>query len=142
MTITNPKLYKAGLKVRRQVLGSEYVDPQIELSKKDPFVAAIQDMVTEYCWGYGWSRPGLPKKTRSMLNLAMFVALGKPNELRAHVRGALTNGVTKKEIVEVLIQGTIYCGIPAGVDAFRNAREAIEAWEKDKRAKQRKKRKR
>ncbi len=99
-------------------------------------------MVTEYCWGYGWSRPGLPKKTRSMLNLAMFVALGKPHELRVHVRGALTNGVTKKEIVEILIQGTIYCGIPAGVDAYRNAREAIEAWEKDKRAKRRKKRKR
>ena len=141
MTITNQKLYDSGLKIRRAVLGPEYVDPNIELAKKDPFTAAIQDMVTEYCWGYGWSRPGLPRKTRSMLNLAMFVALGKPNELRAHVRGALTNGVTKKEIIEILIQGTIYCGIPAGVDAFRNAREAIDAWEKDKRAKQRKKRK-
>jgi 4-carboxymuconolactone decarboxylase len=141
MAITNQKLYDSGLKIRRAVLGPEYVDPNIELAKKDPFTAAIQDMVTEYCWGYGWSRPGLPRKTRSMLNLAMFVALGKPNELRAHVRGALTNGVTKKEIIEILIQGTIYCGIPAGVDAFRNAREAIDAWEKDKRAKQRKKRK-
>jgi 4-carboxymuconolactone decarboxylase len=141
MTITNQKLYDSGLKIRRAVLGPEYVDPNIELAKKDPFTAAIQDMVTEYCWGYGWSRPGLPRKTRSMLNLAMFVALGKPNELRAHVRGALTNGVTKKEIIEILIQGTIYCGIPAGVDAFRNAREAIDAWEKDNRAKQRKKRK-
>ena len=141
MTITNQKLYDSGLKIRRAVLGPEYVDPNIELAKKDPFTAAIQDMVTEYCWGYGWSRPGLPRKTRSMLNLAMFVALGKPNELRAHVRGALTNGVTKKEIIEILIQGTIYCGIPAGVDAFRNAREAIDAWEKDKRTKQRKKRK-
>jgi len=141
MTITNQKLYDSGLKIRRAVLGPEHVDPNIELAKKDPFTAAIQDMVTEYCWGYGWSRPGLPRKTRSMLNLAMFVALGKPNELRAHVRGALTNGVTKKEIIEILIQGTIYCGIPAGVDAFRNAREAIDAWEKDKRAKQRKKRK-
>ena len=141
MAITNQKLYDSGLKIRRAVLGPEYVDPNIELAKKDPFTAAIQDMVTEYCWGYGWSRPGLPRKTRSMLNLAMFVALGKPNELRAHVRGALTNGVTKKEIIEILIQGTIYCGIPAGVDAFRNAREAIDAWEKDKRAKQRKKQK-
>ena len=130
MTVTNKKLYDSGLKVRRAVLGAEYVDPQIELAKKDPVMGAIQDMVTEYCWGYGWTRPGLPKKTRSMLNLAMFVALAKPNELRAHVRGALRNGVTKKEIVEVLIQGTIYCGIPAGVDAFRNAREAIAEVEK------------
>ncbi len=141
MTITNRKLYDSGLKVRRAVLGAEYVDPQIELAKKDPVIGAIQDMVTEYCWGYGWTRPGLSKKTRSMLNLAMFVALAKPNELRAHVRGALNNGVTKKEIVEVLIQGTIYCGIPAGVDAFRNAHAAMDEWDQQKRATRRTKRK-
>jgi 4-carboxymuconolactone decarboxylase len=141
MTVTNKKLYDSGLKVRRAVLGAEYVDPQIELAKKDPVMGAIQDMVTEYCWGYGWTRPGLSKKTRSMLNLAMFVALAKPNELRAHVRGALRNGVTKKEIVEVLIQGTIYCGIPAGVDAFRNARAAMDEWDQQQRAGRRGKRK-
>ena len=137
MTIRNRKLYDDGLKVRRAVLGGKYVDPQIELAKTDPVVGAIQDMVTEYCWGYGWSRPGLTRKVRSMLNLAMFVALAKPNELRAHVRGALNNGVTKKEIVEVLIQGTVYCGIPAGVDAFRNARQAMDEWDQEKRAKRR-----
>ncbi len=141
MTITNKKLYDSGLKVRRAVLGAEYVDPQVARAKTDPVMGAIQDMVTEYCWGYGWTRPGLSKKTRSMLNLAMFVALAKPNELRAHVRGALRNGVTKKEIVEVLIQGTIYCGIPAGVDAFRNARAAMDEWDEQQRAARRGKRK-
>ncbi len=139
MTITNKKLYSEGLKVRRAVLGAEYVDPQIEKAKTDPMTAAIQDMVTEYCWGYGWTRPGLPRKIRSMLNLAMFVALAKPNELRAHVRGALRNGVTKKEIIEVLIQGTVYCGIPAGVDAFRNARQAMDEWDEEQKAKRRSK---
>ncbi len=137
MTITNKKLYNEGLKVRRAVLGKKYVDPMIELAKSDTLVEAMQDMVTEYCWGYGWTRPGLPRKIRSMLNLAMFVALAKPHELRAHVRGALRNGVTKKEIVEVLIQGTIYCGIPAGVDAFRNARQAMDEWDQEKRARRR-----
>lgn len=141
MTITNKKLYESGLKVRRAVLGAEYVDPQVELGRTDPVMGAIQDMVTEYCWGYGWTRPGLSRKTRSMLNLAMFVALAKPNELRAHVRGALRNGVTKKEIVEVLIQGTIYCGIPAGVDAFRNARAAMDEWDEQQKAARRAKRK-
>ncbi len=139
MTIRNKKLYDAGLKVRREVLGGEYVDPQIERARKNPVAGAIQDMVTEYCWGYGWTRPGLSRKIRSMLNLAMFVALAKPNELRAHVRGALTNGVTKKEIVEVLIQGTIYCGIPAGVDAFRNAQQAFDEWDEAKKAARKKK---
>ena len=141
MTITNKKLYDSGLKVRRAVLGAECVDPQVELGRTDPVMGAIQDMVTEYCWGYGWTRPGLSRKTRSMLNLAMFVALAKPNELRAHVRGALRNGVTKKEIVEVLIQGTIYCGIPAGVDAFRNARAAMDEWDEQQKAARRAKRK-
>ncbi len=141
MTVTNKKLYDSRLKERRAVLGAEYVDPQIELAKTDPVMGAIQDMVTEYCWGYGWTRPGLSRKTRSMLNLAMFVALAKPNELRAHVRGALRNGVTTKEIVEVLIQGTIYCGIPAGVDAFRNARAAMDEWDEQQGAARRGKRK-
>ena len=133
MTITNRKLYEGGLKVRRQVLGAEYVDPNMAAAEKDPAARAIQDMVNEYCWGYGWTRPGLPRKTRSMLNLVLLMALGKPNELKAHVRGARRNGVTKKEIIEILIHGTIYCGIPAGVDAFRNAREALDQWDAEQR---------
>jgi 4-carboxymuconolactone decarboxylase len=129
---TNPKLYEEGLKVRREVLGAAYVDPQIERAKSDPFVAAIQDMVTEYCWGYGWTRPGLDRKTRSMLNLAMLTALGKPQELKAHTRGAIKNGLTEEQIMEVLLHATIYCGIPAGVDAFRSAKEALDDLKKSK----------
>jgi 4-carboxymuconolactone decarboxylase len=129
---TNPKLYEEGLKVRREVLGAQYVDPQIERAKADPFVAAIQDMVTEYCWGYGWTRPGLDRKTRSMLNLAILTALGKPHELKAHTRGAIKNGLTEEQIMEVLLHATIYCGIPAGVDAFRNAKEALDELKKSK----------
>lgn len=132
MTKTNDKLYETGLKIRREVLGAQWVDPQVERAKKDDFVAAIQDMVTEYCWGYGWGRPGLDRKTRSMLNLAMLTALGKMTELKAHVRGAITNGCTVEEIREVLVHATVYCGIPAGVDAFRHAKEALDAIEKEK----------
>ncbi len=125
--MSNTKLYEEGLKVRREVLGAEWVDPQMEKAASDPFTEAIQDMVTEYCWGYGWTRPGLDRKTRSMLNLALLTSLGKMTELKGHVRGAIQNGCTKEEIMEVLLHATIYCGIPAGVDAFRNAKEALDA---------------
>ncbi|NIR29057.1 MAG: gamma carboxymuconolactone decarboxylase [Gammaproteobacteria bacterium] len=121
------ELYEKGLAVRREVLGSEWVDPLIEEAQSDSFAAAIQDIVTEYCWGYGWTRPGLDRKTRSLLNLAILTSLGKVKELKAHTRGALRNGCTVEEIRETLIHATIYCGIPAGVDAFRSAREALEA---------------
>ena len=132
MAISNQETYDKGLKIRREVLGSEYVDPNIEKGKEDDFYGAMQDVATEYCWGMGWGREGvLDRKTRSMLNLAMLTALGKPAELKAHTRGALRNGVTVEEIREVLIHATVYCGIPAGVDAFRNAKEAIDAWEAD-----------
>jgi len=132
MAISNQNTYDKGLKIRREVLGAAYVDPNIEKSKANDFDGAIQDVVTEYCWGMGWGREGvLDRKTRSMLNLAMLTALGKPHELKAHTRGALRNGVTIEEIREVLIHATVYCGIPAGVDAFRNAKEAIDAWEAD-----------
>ena len=127
--MSNSELYEAGLKVRREVLGDEWVDPNMEKAKSDDFTAAIQDMVNEYCWGYGWTREGLDRKTRSMLNLAMLTALGKMTELKGHVRGAIRNGCTVDEIKEVLLHATIYCGIPAGVDAFRNAREALDAME-------------
>lgn len=132
MAISNKETYEKGLKIRREVLGAEYVDPNIAKSKENDFDGAIQDVVTEYCWGMGWGREGaLDRKTRSLLNLVMLTALGKPNELKAHTRGALRNGVTVEEIREALIHATVYCGIPAGVDAFRNAKEAIDAWEAD-----------
>jgi 4-carboxymuconolactone decarboxylase len=127
MTKTNDALYETGLKIRRDVLGAQWVDPQLEKAKSDPFTAAIQDMVTEYCWGYGWGQGCLDRKTRSMLNLAILTALGKMTELKAHVRGALHNGCTEEEIKDVLVHATIYCGIPAGVDAFRHAKEALDA---------------
>jgi 4-carboxymuconolactone decarboxylase len=132
MAISNQDTYDKGLNIRREVLGSQYVDPNIAKSKENDFDGAIQDVVTEYCWGMGWGREGvLDRKTRSMLVLAMLTALGKPNELKAHTRGALRNGVTVEEIRELLIHATVYCGIPAGVDAFRNAKEAIDAYEAD-----------
>lgn len=115
--------FEKGLKVRRSVLGSEYVDGS--LSRADEFMMGFQEITTEWCWGYAWTRPGLERKTRSMLNLAMLTALGKPAELKLHVKGALNNGVTVEEIKEILIHATVYCGIPAGLDAFKAAHEVL-----------------
>jgi 4-carboxymuconolactone decarboxylase len=112
--------------MRRKVLGDAYVDPQLEAGKDDPLWGAIQDAATELAWGHIWTRPGLDPKVRSMLNLGMLTALGKMPELRTHVRGAIRNGVTKEEIIEVLLQATIYCGFPSGIDAFRAARDVIK----------------
>lgn len=116
--------YDEGLQIRREVLGAEYVDSAISASS--PFGEAFQVLVTEWCWGSIWSRPGLERKTRSMLNIAMLAALNKPAELRLHVRGALTNGVTIEEIKEILLQVTIYCGVPAGLEAFKIADKVIQ----------------
>ena len=133
MAISNQDTYEKGLEIRREVLGDAYVDPNIAKGKADDFHGAIQDVVTEYCWGMGWGREGaLDRKTRSMLTLVMLTALGKPAELKAHTRGALRNGATVEELRELFIHATVYCGIPAGVDAFRNAKEAIDAWEAEK----------
>jgi 4-carboxymuconolactone decarboxylase len=118
------EVYEKGLAIRRDVLGAEYVDNAIK--NADAFNGPLQELVTEYCWGAVWGRPGLPKKTRSMLNLAMLTALNRPHELKLHVRGALKNGVSREEITEVLLQAAIYCGVPAAVDAFRTAREALK----------------
>jgi len=120
----NKEVYDKGLAIRREVLGAEYVDNAIKTA--DAFNRPLQELVTEYCWGAVWGRPGLPKKTRSMLNLAMLTALNRPHELKSHVRGALRNGVSREEICEVLLQAAIYCGVPAAVDAFRTAREALK----------------
>lgn len=121
------ELYDDGLVVRRAVLGDEYVDRA--LKNADPFNKPLQDLVSEYCWGWIWTRKGLPRKTRSMINLAMLSCLNRPHELKIHVQGALRNGCTKEEIQEVLLQVAVYAGVPAGVDAFRNAREAIAEYE-------------
>lgn len=120
----NEELFERGLEIRKAVLGAEFVEKSI--ASADDFNMPLQRLVTEYCWGAVWGREELPKKTRSMLNLAMLSALNRPHELKTHVAGALRNGVTREEIREVLLQVAIYCGVPAAVDAFRVAREAIE----------------
>jgi 4-carboxymuconolactone decarboxylase len=118
-------LFQEGLSVRREVLGKEYVDGS--LARADDFMMAFQRITTEWCWGYAWTRPGLDRKTRSIINLAMLTALGKPAELKLHVAGALRNGVTPEEVKEVLLQATVYCGIPAGLEAFKTAAEVLKA---------------
>lgn len=117
------EVFERGLEIRKSVLGKEFVEKS--LASADDFNRPMQELVTEYCWGAVWGREGLPKKTRSMLNLAMLCALNRPHELRMHLKGALRNGVTRDEIREVLLQVAIYCGVPAGVDAFRTAKEVL-----------------
>ncbi|MHC2106645.1 carboxymuconolactone decarboxylase family protein [Methylobacterium sp. J-072] len=117
--------FEKGLAVRRAVLGAEYVDGG--LAKADDFMMAFQRITTEWCWGYAWTRDGLDRRTRSMLNLAMLTALSKPAELKLHVKGALANGVSVEEIKEILLHATVYCGIPAGLDAFKAAHEVLKA---------------
>ncbi|ABQ34175.1 MULTISPECIES: carboxymuconolactone decarboxylase family protein [Bradyrhizobium] len=119
------ELFEKGLKVRREVLGAAYVDGS--LAKADDFMMAFQHITTEMCWGYAWTRPGLDRRTRSIINLAMLTALSKPSELKLHVKGALTNGVTVDEIKEILLHATVYCGIPAGLEAFKAAHEVLLA---------------
>jgi 4-carboxymuconolactone decarboxylase len=121
---TMGQLFDRGLKLRREVLGAEYVDNSMK--NTNDFMMAFQHITTEWCWGYGWGRPGLDKKTRSMLNLAMLTALGKSAEIKLHVRGAINNGLTVDDIKEVLLHATVYCGIPAGLDAFKSANEVLK----------------
>ena len=115
--------FKDGLKTRREVLGAKYVDQA--MAGVDEFSKEFVDLLNTYCWNDVWNRPGLPRKTRSLLNLAMLTALGKEHELKLHLRGALNNSVTKDEIKEVLLQTAIYCGVPAAVVAFRAAKEVF-----------------
>jgi 4-carboxymuconolactone decarboxylase len=115
--------YETGLRTRREVLGREYVDRA--LGNATEFTEPIQELVTEYCWGAVWSRDGIDRKTRSLLNLGMLTALNRPHELAAHVRGAVNNGCSAVEIREVLLQAAIYCGLPAALDAFRTAERAL-----------------
>lgn len=122
--VKSKKTYEEGLAVRREVLGADYVDRAI--ASADSFTGELQDFVTEWCWGGVWTRPGLPRKTRSMLNLAMLAALNRPHEIKMHVGAALRNGVTREEIAEVFLQVGVYAGAPAAVDAFRVAKEVFD----------------
>ncbi len=115
--------FERGLAKRRRVLGTEYVDQSMR--NADAFNQPLQELVTEYCWGNVWQRDGLSDRDRSMINLAMITALNRPHELRLHVRGAINNGMSVDEIREVLMQTAIYCGVPAAIDAFRQARDVL-----------------
>jgi len=124
------ELFEKGLKTRKEVVGAEHTEKQ--LKEADPFNLPMQELVTEYCWGWLWNRPGLPRKTRSMLNLAMLAVLNRPNEFKSHVKGALRNGCTKEEISEVLLQAAVYGGVPTGMASFALAREAFKEVETPK----------
>jgi 4-carboxymuconolactone decarboxylase len=116
---------EVGLQTRREVLGAEHVDRS--LAQATDFARPLQELVTEYCWGAVWSRHGLDRKVRSLLNIAMLTALGRQHELEVHVRGAITNGVSVAEIQEALLQAAIYCGVPAAMEATRTAEATLAA---------------
>jgi 4-carboxymuconolactone decarboxylase len=116
--------HEQGMKVRREVLGDAHVDRTLQ--NRNEFNEAFQDLITRYAWGEIWSRPGLPRQTRSMITLAMMVALNRGDEFRMHVRAAINNGVTREQIKEVLLQTAIYCGVPAANSAFHTAEEVLE----------------
>jgi 4-carboxymuconolactone decarboxylase len=115
--------FRKGLALRKQVLGADYVEKS--MANADAFSMPMQELSTEYCWGYVWNRPGLELRERSLINLAMISALNRPHELKLHVKAALTNGLTREQIREVLLQVAVYCGVPAGIDSTRIAREAF-----------------
>jgi 4-carboxymuconolactone decarboxylase len=121
--------FEKGLEVRRAVLGDKHVNKALE--KKDPFTAEFQDLITRYAWGEIWTRPGLPRHTRSLLVIAMTAALNREAEFRLHVRAAANNGVTPDEIKEVLLQAAIYCGVPAANSAFHAAEEVLAEQKKN-----------
>ena len=120
----NSEKFESGMAVRRAVLGDAYVDRA--MAGATEFTKPLQELVTENCWGEIWTREAIPKKTRSLITIAILTALKAPQELKLHVRGALRNGCTVEEIQDVLLQATVYCGVPAGVDAFRAAKEIID----------------
>ncbi|MDE1569874.1 carboxymuconolactone decarboxylase family protein [Aquabacter sp. P-9] len=117
------EMFQKGLAVRREVLGSAYVDRSV--ANADDFTAPLQKLVTEWCWGEIWNRPGLDRRTRSFLNLAMLTALNRPHEIRLHVRGAINNGLTQEELKEIVLQAAIYCGVPAALDAMKVVVEVV-----------------
>jgi 4-carboxymuconolactone decarboxylase len=123
MSNEDSALYDKGLPIRREVLGAEYVDASIE--NADEFMTSFQRATTAWAWGWAWGDPTLDRKTRSLLNLAMLTATGRTHEIKLHVKGALNNGLTVEEIKATLLHATAYCGIPAGLDAFKAAHEVL-----------------
>jgi 4-carboxymuconolactone decarboxylase len=122
--MSEENLFDKGLKIRKEVLGEDYVNKSI--AGADEFSRTMAEWSTEFCWGALWSRPGVDRRTRSIVNLAMIAAINRPHELKLHVKGALKNGLTKAEIKEIFLQVAVYCGVPAGIDSFRVAREAFK----------------
>jgi 4-carboxymuconolactone decarboxylase len=123
------EMHARGLKNRKEVLGAAHVERSFATA--DDFTRPYQDLITEYCWGAVWDRPGLPRKTRSLLNIAMLTALNREAEFKLHVRAAFRNGVTRDEIREVLLQTAIYCGVPAANSAFKQACEVLAAMDQE-----------
>ncbi len=121
--MSDEALFEKGLPIRREVLGPEYVDSS--LAQADSFMMAFQRATTSWAWGWAWGDPTLDRRTRSLINLAMLTASGKPAEIKLHVKGALRNGVTVEEIKATLLHATAYCGIPAGLEAFKAAHEVL-----------------
>jgi 4-carboxymuconolactone decarboxylase len=120
---THATTYEEGLAVRKEVLGASHVERS--LGQVSEFSRPIQELVTEYCWGAVWTREGLDRRSRSMINIAMLTALNRPHELGVHVRGAVNNGVSEQEIQEVLMQTSIYVGVPAALESFRIAEKVL-----------------
>jgi len=117
-------LHDAGLQVRKEIMDTERIDKV--MANVTDFDKPFQDMVNEYCWGAIWTRPGLSRKVRSLINIAMLTALNRPNEVKLHVEGAIKNGCTEEEIREVLLQTVVYCGVPAGLESFKIAKEVLK----------------
>jgi 4-carboxymuconolactone decarboxylase len=118
--------YKAGLAVRKKVMGEKYVNDSLANAKADKFMQPLQQFLTENAWGAVWVRDGLSLKTRSMLNLAILTAINRPNELKLHIRGAINNGVTKEEMQEIFLQCGVYCGAPAALESFKVAQQVFK----------------
>jgi 4-carboxymuconolactone decarboxylase len=118
------QMFEKGLSIRRDIFGADLVDKN--WAAADDFNRPFEELVNQYCFGEIWGRPGLDRKTRSIVTLSMLTGLNRPNQIRAHVRGAIANGVSKEELQELFLQAAIYCGVPAAVDSFRIAREVFK----------------
>ena len=125
--MSEESLFDKGLKIRKEVLGEDYVNKSI--AGADEFTRTMAEWSTEFCWGAVWSREGLDRKTRSLVNIGMLTALNRSTELAAHIRGAVNNGATREEIQEVLLQTAVYCGMPAGLESFRVAEKVFDELE-------------
>jgi 4-carboxymuconolactone decarboxylase len=131
-TDSRKALRELGLKTRTEVLGKQYVDAA--MNNRNDFNSGLQDLLNEYCWGAGWNGPGLSRKERSLINLAMLTALGRTHEVATHVRGAKNNGLSNEQIAAVFLQTAVYCGVPAAVDSFRAAAPVLANWEAERAA--------